>query len=293
MHVEVNGTRLWYDVDGLALVPDGRRLRVRPTVILIHGGPGTYDHSYFKPYFSRLTDCAQVVYLDIRGHGRSANADPDGWTFEACADDIPAFCAAIGVERPIVLGHSMGGFIAALYAARHPAHPAGLILQSTMARFDLSRLVDGFRRVAGDEVARLAERDYGGDPVTTDEWARVFAAFGPRVPSPDELARRISRFELAGAGMDLMRNLDIVGRLADIACPTLVCVGALDPVTPPAAAQEIAAALPESSVELAVIAGAGHFPWLDAQAAYWDRISRFATSVAPPDRGATGHSVSC
>jgi proline iminopeptidase len=270
---------LWYDVDGLALVPDGRRLRARPTVILIHGGPGTYDHSYFKPYFSQLTDCAQVIYLDIRGHGRSAHADPDSWTFEACADDIPAFCAAIGVERPIVLGHSMGGFIAALYAARHPSHPAGLILQSTMARFDLSRLVDGFRQVAGDEVARLAERDYGGDPVTTEEWARVFAAFGPHVPSPDELARRIQHPELADVGMDLLRDLDIVSRLGNIACPTLVCVGALDPVTPPAAAREIAAALPESSAELTVIADAGHFPWLDGPAAYWDRISRFVTSV--------------
>jgi proline iminopeptidase len=279
MDVEVNGTRLWYDVDGMALVPDGRRLRARPTVILIHGGPGTYDHSYFKPYFSRLTDYAQVIYLDIRGHGRSENVDPDSWTFEACADDIPAFCAAIGVERPIVLGHSMGGFIAALYAARHPPHPAGLILQSTMARFDLTRLVDGFRQMAGCEVARLAERDYGGAPVGTAEWARVFAAFGPHVPSPDELARRIQHPELADVGMDLMRNLDIVSRLATIACPTLVCVGALDPVTPPAAAEEIATALLQSSAELTVIADAGHFPWLDAPAAYWDRISRFITSV--------------
>ena len=57
MHVEVSGTRLWFDVDGPALVPDGSRLRERPTVILVHGGPGSYDHSYFKPHFERLTEC--------------------------------------------------------------------------------------------------------------------------------------------------------------------------------------------------------------------------------------------
>lgn len=74
--------------------------------------------------------------------------------------------------------------MAMLYGTRHPGHAAALILQSTMARFDLARLVGGFRRVAGPEVAELARRDYGGDPVTDAQWAKVFAAFGPVVPGP-------------------------------------------------------------------------------------------------------------
>lgn len=76
MHVVVNGTRLWFDVDGPALVPEGPEMRERPTVVLLHGGPGSFDHSYFKPDFTRLTREAQVVYLDLRGHGRSAWGDP-------------------------------------------------------------------------------------------------------------------------------------------------------------------------------------------------------------------------
>jgi pimeloyl-ACP methyl ester carboxylesterase len=56
-----------------------------------------------------------------------------------------AFCDALGIERPFVLGHSLGGFIAMLYGARHPGHASGLILQSTIARFDLDRLVEAFR----------------------------------------------------------------------------------------------------------------------------------------------------
>ena len=55
MQLEVNGTRLWFDVDGPALVPDGPAMRERPTVVLLHGGPGSYDHSYFKPDFAPLT----------------------------------------------------------------------------------------------------------------------------------------------------------------------------------------------------------------------------------------------
>ena len=64
MRVELNGSRVWFDVDGAGLVPDGRSMRRRPTVVLLHGGPGSYDHSYLKPYFGALTTCAQVVYVE-------------------------------------------------------------------------------------------------------------------------------------------------------------------------------------------------------------------------------------
>jgi proline iminopeptidase len=275
MHVEVNGTRLWFDVDGPAVVPDGPTMRERPTVLLLHGGPGTYDHSYFKPDFARLTDAAQVVYLDLRDHGRSARHDPADWTFEVCADDVRAFCDALGIARPIVYGHSMGGFVAVLYGARHPGHAAALVLQSTCARFDLERLVEGVRRVAGDDVAELARRDYGGDDVSVDEWARVFAAFGPRVLDEQQLGRRMRNPSVAAHGMDLLRTFDVVDQLARIQSPTLVCVGDLDPITPLDAAREIVEALSPDLGRLAIIEGAGHFPWLDAPDRYWPVIEAF------------------
>jgi len=279
MRVDVNGTRLWFDVDGSELVPDGPAMRQRPTVVLVHGGPGSWDHSYLKPHFARLAGAAQVVYLDLRDHGRSARHDPERWRFEECADDLRAFCDALGIERPVVLGHSMGGWIVALYGARHPGHAGVLILQSTMARFDLDRLVDGFRRMAGDEVAELARRDYGGEAVSDEEWGRVFAAFGPSVPNVAELARRVRNDALGPHGMRLMAELDIVGQLDRITCPTLVCVGSLDPVTPVAAAREIVDTLPTGLGRLEVIDGAGHFPWLDRPDAYWSVVSGFVTRV--------------
>lgn len=279
MRIRVNGTELWFDVDGPALVPDRAAMRPRPTVLLVHGGPGTYDHSYFMPHFGRLTGRAQVVYLDLRGHGRSARVPVGDWTFEDCADDLRSFCDALGIAEPIVLGHSFGGCVALLYAARHPGHPGALVLQSTMARFDLDRLAGGFDRVAGAEVAALARQDYGGVPVTDEEWARVFAAFGPRVPGPDELARRIRNQELGEHGMRLLRCFDAVDQLARITCPTLVCVGRDDPVMPVAAAEEIAAQLP--TARLAVLDGAGHFPWLDDPDAYWALLTSW---LRRPDR---------
>jgi pimeloyl-ACP methyl ester carboxylesterase len=84
MRIEVNGRRLWFDIEGAAVVPDGPTMVERPTLVLLHGGPGTYDHSYLKPWFGVLADAMQVVYLDLRDHGRSDRGDPAAWSFEAC-----------------------------------------------------------------------------------------------------------------------------------------------------------------------------------------------------------------
>ena len=278
MRVDVNGTTLWFDVEGAALVPRRNGMVERPTLVLVHGGPGSFDHSYFKPWFALLADRMQVVYLDLRGHGRSAWGDAAAWSFEACADDVRAFCDALGIERPIVLGHSMGGFVAILYGSRHPGHSGGLILLSTLARFDLDRLVEGFRREAGDEVAALARRDYAGEDITDDDWARVFSAFGPRVPSEEELARRIKNPEVNRRGGKLLMELDLLAELPRIASPTLVCVGSKDPLMA-TAANEILDGLRPGIGRLEMIDGAGHFPWLDTPDRVFDVVGDFAAET--------------
>jgi len=79
--------------------------------------------------------------------------------------------------------------------------------------------------------------------------------------------------------MELFRKLDVVDQLARIDCPTLVCVGELDPVTPVDASREIVDALPRGTGRLEVIEGAGHFPWKDVPDRYWAVIEGF---VAEP-----------
>ena len=62
MQVRVNGVKLFFDVEGAKLVPDGPVMREKPTLLLLHGGPG-FDHSIYKPAYSALADMAQIVYL--------------------------------------------------------------------------------------------------------------------------------------------------------------------------------------------------------------------------------------
>jgi pimeloyl-ACP methyl ester carboxylesterase len=76
MFVEVNGARLYFDVEGAGLVPDGTRMKAKPTLLLLHGGPG-FDHTSYKAAFSTLADIVQIIYMDHRG--RSTGDDPKTW----------------------------------------------------------------------------------------------------------------------------------------------------------------------------------------------------------------------
>src|SRR2546426_9938109 len=90
MWARVNGVRLFFDVEGASLVPDGPSMREKPTVVLLHGGPGL-DHSIYKPSFSSLADIAQVIFLDHRGNGRSEPGPQETWTLAQWGDGVRAF----------------------------------------------------------------------------------------------------------------------------------------------------------------------------------------------------------
>ena len=254
-------------------------MRGRPTVVLLHGGPGSFDHSYFKPEFSRLAEVAQVVYLDLPGHGRSEWGDPAGWSFESAGDSVRDFCEALDIARPVVLGHSLGAMVALVYGARHPGHASALVIQSGMARMDVDALVEAFRRLAGDGAASVVRRVYGGDSesVTPEEWAPVWRLFGPWVPV-EERQRTVVNAALNAPGLRLMQTFDVRDQLGAIESPTLVCAGELDPISGPAAAREIADAVPDARLE--VLAGAGHFPWMDVPETYWPLVNGFVASAS-------------
>ena len=87
---------------------------------------------------------------------------------------------------------------------------------------------------AATRLPRSSERVYGGDSasVTPEEWAACWRLFGPWVVGEQERARTIVNVELNAPGLELMRGFDVLDQLARIECPTLVCVGELDPITP-------------------------------------------------------------
>src|SRR5262249_28460779 len=116
-----------------------------------------------KPELSPMADVAQVIYLDHRSNGRSDRTSPDRWKLANWGDDVVAFCDALEIEKPIVLGTSFGGFVAQAYATRHPEHPKKLVLCTTSGKWQLSRVLDAFERLGG-KVARDAAKTYWENP---------------------------------------------------------------------------------------------------------------------------------
>jgi proline iminopeptidase len=278
MRIEIEpGVRLFVDVEGPQLVPDGPVLREKPTVILLHGGPG-YDHSGFKPRFSGLADIAQLVYYDHRGHGRSDRRPASEWTLDTFADDIVRLCDALGIDKPIVLGQSFGGFVAQRYIARHPAHPAKVILSSTSPHMKLGRKLAMFERLGGAGARESAERFWSNPgPATWADYLLKCRQHYNTTPQ-DEVAGQRTLYNLdilfASAGGEQQR-MDLLPGLARAQCPVLVIAGEQDPVCPLEDAQDIAAALPPQWMQFRSFAGAGHGAYRDDPGAVFDVLRKF------------------
>ena len=81
MHIRINDVWLFFEVERAKVRPDGPTMPALPTPLLLHGGPGV-DHSGFNPPVQREAECAQVIYLDLCGNGRSEPGPPDKWSLE-------------------------------------------------------------------------------------------------------------------------------------------------------------------------------------------------------------------
>jgi len=272
MRVLVNGVRLFFDVEGASLVPEGATMREKPTLVLLHGGPGL-DHSIYKPSFSALADVAQVIFLDHRGNGRSDRGPQESWTLAQWGDDVRGFCEALGIARPIVFGASFGGMVAMAYATRHPDHPAKLILVSTEAAGDtyFERRVALFERFGGPEVGALARRrflDGHTDAAILDTWLRLAFPLYTRTPRDPQVVQRAVRHpevtlwfaRPGGEG----HTFNLFPALSRVQCPSLVLGGEEDPMTPIECQAAIAAALPPNLVRFERFPGCGHAVLPDA-----------------------------
>jgi pimeloyl-ACP methyl ester carboxylesterase len=261
MRIKVNGTHLFVDIEGAGLVPDGATMRHKPTLLLLHGGPG-FDHSVFKPAFSQLSDVAQIVYVDHRGNGRSDRDDPSGWNLAQWGDDVRGLCDVLGIEKPIVYGVSFGGFVAQSYATRHPDHPSKLVLCSTAAYMDWPVMFEAFAAVGGPKAADLARARWLSP---NDESRRAYRehcyplyAVNPRAdPLADGRALVFDPVNQHFAA-DEFQRMDFRPELWRIRCPTLVMAGDRDPMTPMAYSETIARHLPQHLVRLERFEACGH-----------------------------------
>lgn len=246
MLVDVGGVRLAVHDGGTGL-----------PVVLLHGFP--LSSAIWDPVRPVLEQRCRLITPDLRGMGRSDTPGGD-YGMDTLAEDVVRLADTLGLDRFVLGGHSMGGYVTLRFAAHWPERLVGLVFVDTRAEADPSpgRVV---RQEAIAEIAR-----YGA--------GRYLEGFAPRLighTSQQLHPELISRLRaivtgtpahvLAGCQQGMLERPDSTSLLPSLAVPALVVVGEEDSFVPVSTARAMAAELPKGS--LAVIPGSGHIPSME------------------------------
>ncbi|MBA3482725.1 MAG: alpha/beta fold hydrolase [Pirellulales bacterium] len=258
MRAQINGTDLYFDVDGAGLAALDDCMVERPVVFLLHGGPGS-DHTEYKATSAPLRDVAQLVYVDNRGSGLSSRCDPSTYTLDQNVDDVEALRQYLGLERIIVLGSSYGGMVAQGYALRYPARLSGLILVATAPSH---RYLDEGKRIVAQRGTQqqidACEPIWQGQVDSLEqlhEFYRIMFPLYSLTATAENVETAIGRgrfsVEPLNQGLSgFLREFDLTEQLKQIACSTLVLAGAHDWICAPHFSQLMAEQIPNAQLEM-------------------------------------------
>ena len=287
MYAAVRGTRLYFDVEGAGLVPDGARMRERPVAMVIHGGPGG-DHTGFKPAMVPLGRHMQLIYFDHRGNGRSDNADPATYTLDENVEDMEALRKYLGLGPVVSIGTSYGGMVAMAHAARHPDAVSLLVLIVTAAHagfIDRARTIVAARGT--DEQREMWERALAGGykiPAEMNEYYRIMGPLYSRAYDEEKAAQGRARATYAAEALNrafapngFLRRFDLRPELGRITAPTLILAGRHDWICPPEFSDEIHCLIPGS--QLRIFENSSHSIRSDEPDAMIEAIERFVSSA--------------
>jgi pimeloyl-ACP methyl ester carboxylesterase len=241
-YAEVNGINLYYETHGA-----GRPL------ILLHGGLGSGE--MFGPILPALADHHQVILVDLQGHGRTADIDRPIET-RLMADDIAALIDHLGLEKPDVVGYSLGGGVAFHLAANYPEKVGRLVSASANVR--RSAIYPEMLEQQAQVGAAAAE--FLKDTPMYELYQRV-------APRPEDFPRLLDKI-----GESMAKDFDFSEEVRGLRVPTLVVAADAD-MAPPSHYVEVFALLdggqrdggwmgegrPKGGHALAILPGLTHY----------------------------------
>ncbi|MFQ5459275.1 MAG: alpha/beta fold hydrolase [Anaerolineae bacterium] len=242
---------------------------VRAPLLLVHGFP--VDGGVWEPQVKAFSPTRRVIAPDLAGFGASGSVGRR--TMAEHGDDMISLVDTLGIGSVVVVGLSMGGYIAFSMWRRHRERIAALALVDTRAGADTQE-----QRAAGSELALAVEA--GGMEAVAGRIVPPLLSPGARRAAVEGVGRMVMRQRpsTAAAALKAMAaRQDATPLLATIDVPVLVAVGAIDTVTPPDEAQLMADAIPNA--RLVMVPRAGHLASFEEPGAFNGALRAFLESV--------------
>lgn len=230
-------------------------------VVFLHAFP--LHRGMWSAQLGALAARARCIAPDLRGFG----ATPPGGahSIDAHADDVVMLLDALGIERAVVVGLSMGGYVALAMWRRHPSRVVAMLLADTKAGPD-----DAKGRARREELIALARAEGSGAVIDAMMPGMLGKSTRARHPDLEGSVRAMAASaptEGVIAALAALRDRpDSTPALATITVPVTVVVGDEDVLTPPDVARVMAEGIPGAMLE--VIGGAGHLTCLERPAAF-------------------------
>ena len=244
-------------------------------VVLLHAFP--LNASMWMPQREALGATHRVITPDQRGFG-GTQLGHDEPNLDEVADDVASMLDARKVDKVVLGGLSMGGYVAMSFLRRHPDRVSALILADTKLGADSAEGAANRRRIADEVIAAGSSAQLVDEllpsllgETTRDRRALVLG----RVKA---LLEKAPPYAVAWAQRAMAARPDSTETLAAVTVPTLVVVGAEDTLSPPADAELIAKTVP--GAELVVIPDAGHLSAMEAPAEFNTAVSEFLAGLA-------------
>lgn len=244
-------------------------------VILIHGYP--LDHTIWKPVVNQLKPFARLIVPDLRGYGASPDSDGE-WSIREMADDIHDMMHHLDVKRAVLVGHSMGGYIALAFAHAYPAHTAGLGLVATQAAADTPEKRQA-RYIQIEEVKRRGVK-------------HVVEHMAPKITPRPALAEALKLLMVKTRLSTVVNSLKAMAERPDATewlnlmdIPAVVIAGKADTFIPLERAQTMAQILPRGW--MVEIPDAGHMPMLETPELVADALRQLIEACGSPSNGKT------
>jgi 3-oxoadipate enol-lactonase len=259
----VNSVEIGYDDVGAAPgVP----------VLFVHAFP--LNRTMWAPQVSAMVERCRCIAADLRGFGETVRQPP--YSMTQYADDLAGLLEQLHIQKVVVVGCSMGGYVAFEFWRRHRDRVRALVLADTRSSADSAEATQ--RRLAQIELVRAE----GSTAIANAQIASMVGKT-TREKQPDTydaVHRMIAQAPvdgIAGALEAMMKRSDSTPDLAGIDVPVLVVVGDEDAITPVKEARAMHERIPGSSLQ--VIANAGHLASLERPAAFNHVLMEFVSAL--------------